>query len=374
MRARDRSSAPRRGDGRSGHTPARADSARDRLQSLQQAAGNAAVTHLLEQASRAEPPAAQSAPEPVMVSRWATLGEQTWMNPFGGKVRRQVIVGDEAEWRARLSNMDDEDEADFARGFLEAVNDPGVLGRTRHPNGWDGYTNTIVRLPTDAEVMMFMRALYGLAGDLDLPNTWRESGPFVRWVRREFAGLIEKYQGRVIVEVSQAGRRISPDAVAAVSEQGGEELRAPMIANAGATAMKGVELVKAANLKPAGNEREVARSRAFEVVRNSGRTIRAVLQQHDDEIAFQQSMIAMVFESVWEMIPADKALAVGAKEFLKLGLSKMLQSAAANDEPKKQAEAIFTEFVPAVQGLVPGGHLDANDANGVITGFEAALK
>jgi hypothetical protein len=82
----------------------------------------------------------------------------------------------------------------------------------------------------------------------------------------------------------------------------------------------------------------------------------------------------MVFESVWEMIPAGGALATGAKEFLKLGLSRMLQNAAANDSPKQQAEAINAEFVRTVNGLVPGGHIDSADANGAINGFEAVRR
>ena len=78
-----------------------------------------------------------------------------------------------------------------------------------------------------------------------------------------------------------------------------------------------------------------------------------MLEEHDAEVAFQQAVIGMVFESVWEMIPAGGALATGAKEFLKLGLSKMLQGAAASDEPTVQAETINTEFVQTVNGLRP---------------------
>jgi hypothetical protein len=144
-----------------------------------------------------------------------------------------------------------------------------------------------------------------------------------------------------------------------------------MIINAGATAMKGIDLVKTANSRRASREREVAKRNAFETIRNSGRTIKAVLEEHDAEIAFQQAVIGTVFESVWETIPAGGALKVGAKELLKLGLSRMLQNAAANDNPKKQAEEINVEFVRTVNGLVPDGHIDSADANGAINGFEA---
>jgi hypothetical protein len=356
------------------------------VESLQQAAGNAAVGHLIRRAGEAatsgpRPAAAPpgSTAPPLTVSRWASLGAMEWDTTFG-HVHRQVNVGTEAEWRARLKNMDDEDEVDFARGFLETINDPSMVGRTRHPNGWGGFRNTISRVPSDAEVMAFMRALYSLGDDLDLPNTMGESGPFVRWFQKEFGDLIRRYQGRVIQEVSARGEAISATNIRAVAKQGGSrQVREAMIVNAGATAMKGIDLVKTANLLPRQSQadtlaREVARRNAFETIRNSGRTIRAVLEEHDAEVAFQQAVIGMVFESVWEMIPAGGALATGAKEFLKLGLSKMLQGAAANDEPRDQAEAINTEFVQTVNGLVPGGHIDASDANGAINGFEAVRR
>jgi hypothetical protein len=290
-----------------------------------------------------------------------------------------VVVGTEEEWRSRLRNMDDEDECEFARGFLETVNDPGLVGRTAHPNRFANYVNTITRAPTDAEVMAFMRALYGLGDDLDLPNTVWESGPFSRWVNREFSALIGRYQGRVIQEVSARGEVISSKGVTAVAQQGGAAVRHAMIANAGATALKGIDLVKTANTRPAGTPEEVrlreeARRNAFETIRNSGRTIRLVLEEHDARVSFEQAMIGTVFESVWEMIPAGGALASGAKELLKLGLSQMLRNAATDDGPRAQAEKINDEFVPAVNRLVAAGHIDAADANGAINGFESVRR
>ena len=353
------------------------------MERLQQAAGNAAVDHLIRRAGETGRMAVSvraAAPTPaVTVSRWTSLGYHEWDGIYS-RVHRPVMVGTEAEWRARLKNMDDEDEVDFARGFLETVNDPSVVGRTRHPNRWDNYRNTITRAPNDDEVMAFMRALYSLGDDLDLPNTTSESGPFVRWFQQEFGDLIRRYQGRVIQEVSARGQTVTSADIKAVAKQGGSrQIVESMIMNAGATAMKGIDLVKTANQRPARTAeqrqaREVARRDAFGTIGNSARTIRYTLEQHDDDVKFQQGVIGMVFESVWEMIPAGGALATGAKELLKLGLSKMLQGAAESDEPKAQAEKIFNEFVPAVNGLVPGGHLDAADASAAITGFEAAWR
>jgi hypothetical protein len=309
---------------------------------------------------------------PLTVSRWASLGYHSWQNPFDrSTVYRPVNVGTEAEWRRLLANMDDEDEYDFARGFLEVVNDPSTVGQRAHPNDFANYTNTITRGPNNNEIMAFMRALYSLGDDLDLPNTFFEGGPFIHALREEFSAVIARYQGLVIQEASARGEVISTEGVTAVAEQGGEEIQRSMIISAGATALKGIDLVKTANSRPVGIEREVAKRDAFETIRNSGRTIKAVLEEHDAEIAFRQAAIGMVFESVWEMIPAGGALATGAKEFLKLGLSRMLQGAAANDEPKRQAEAINVEFVRTVNALVPGGYIDSADANGAINGFEA---
>jgi hypothetical protein len=319
-------------------------------------------------------PPVHSRTGPLSVSRWASLGYHSWQNPFDrSTVRRPVNVGTEAEWRRLLSNMDDEDEYDFARGFLEVVNDPSTVGRQAHPNDFANYTNTIKRAPNNNEIIAFMRALYSLGDDLDLPNTFFEGGPFVHALREEFSAVIASYQGLVIQEASARGEVIPAEGVTAVADQGGEGIRRSMIISAGATALKGIDLVKTANAMPAGIEREVARRNAFETIRNSGRTIKVVLEQHNSEIAFRQAAIGMIFESVWEMIPAGGALATGAKEFLKLGLSRMLQNAAANDEPNRQVEAIKAEFALTVNGLVPAGYIDAADANGAINGFEAVL-
>jgi hypothetical protein len=321
-------------------------------------------------------PPVHSGMEPLTVSRWASLGYHSWQDPLihSRTVRISVNVGTEAEWRELLANMDNEDDYKFAQGFLEVANDPSVVGQREHPNDFANYKNMIMRAPNDEEVMAFMRALYSLGSDLDLPNTVFEGGPFIHYLRKEFSELIARYQGRVIQEASARGEVISIGGVTAVAEQGGEQIRRSMIINAGATAMKGIDLVKTANSMAVGSERQVARRNAFETIRNAGRTIKAVLDVHDAEIAFQQAAIGMVFESVWEMIPAGGALAIGAKEFLKLGLSRMLQDAAENDSPKTQAEAINAAFVQTVNNLVPGGHIDAADANGAINGFEAVRR
>jgi hypothetical protein len=287
----------------------------------------------------------------------------SWELPGWGKTRRDVMVGTEEEWRARLTNLDDEDEYESVRGFLEVANDPSLAGRKEHPNGWPNYVNTVGRAPNDIEIMHFMRALYSLGGSLDLPNTVVEGGPFVRSLQAEFAGLISR-------------EAVSGRNVGAVAQQGGAQVRQAMLLSAGATAMKGIDLVVTANQLPQDTReeeltRETARRNAFSTIRNAGRTMKAVLAEHDVQIAFEQKVIGTVFDSVWSLIPSGGRLASQAKDLLKLGLSHMIEQAAEDNEPHVQAERLHGEFVLAVNSLVPEGYLDANDANGAINGFES---
>lgn len=317
---------------------------------------------------------AESAPPPLaVVQRWNTLGNVSWDHPMGGRVVRSVDVGTEDEWRERLKDLDDEDEYDMVRGFLETVNDPGFVVRTKHPLGFKNYVNALTRGPNEEEIMAFMRALYGLGSELDLPNTVFEGGPFMRYLQSEFSGIIGLYQGRILQEATMRREPISLEGVTSVAEQGGAQVRKAMIINAGATALKGVDLLKTADDLPEGLGREKAQSNAKQTIRNAGSTIRAVLAVHDDEIAFEKALIGSVFESVWEMIPAGGALAAGAKELLKIGLSRSLQAAGADDSPHVQVRKFYEGFQRAVLPLVDGGDISQNEAHDAINTLGTAL-
>jgi hypothetical protein len=293
----------------------------------------------------------------------------------------RVWTGTKEEWSSVLDNMDDDDEYSARLwGFLEVANDPTIVGKTRPPRHISDdpaqvqYTNTVTRAPTDGEKLAFLQALYEKGDSLDL---WHggtfEGGPFVHLADRGLAQFIANNQALYLIAQSTSGRVVDGEGVKAVSDQGGRQATMAMIVNGGATAHKGVDLVMAANRKE-GREREIAHAAAMELIRNSGRTIRHSLEAHDDRVAFQQDMIAGVFDHVWGLIPGGGQLAEAAKAALKLGLDSGLKKAMEDDGPKTQAESINSEFVQTCNGLVTSGEIRSADAQDAINGFEAVRR
>ncbi len=315
----------------------------------------------------------------LIVQRYTYLGEESWKNPFGGMARMKVYVQSKEEWKKELKNMDD--ESDYERdleGFLKVSNDPGIVGHTRAPHHvrrpGDKYKNTVTRAPTNSEKLEFLRALYEMKGDLDLwhGSIW-EGGSFVRYADRELATFLRKNQSMLIAEISAKGEVISSKGVKAIAGQGGKAATMAMIMNAGATAHKGVDLVMTAN-KKSGRARETAHSIAMETVRNSGRVIRAALEEHDARVKFQQKVVGSIFDTVWGMIPGGGALVSAGMDILKAGLKEGLDKAQEEDKPKDQAEKINDKFVAACNKLVKGGHIKSADAQDAINGFEAVRR
>jgi hypothetical protein len=309
---------------------------------------------------------------------WQSLGSHSWDHPMyrtPHRVNVAVRVGDENDWNSRLQNLDDEDEYRQVQGFLETAADPSIATQSRHPLGFRNYVNNIIRAPNQGEIMAFMRALYGLGGSLDLPHGGAfEGGPFVHWFDAHLRKIIQQYQGLIIQEVSEQGTAVTEANIRGVAEQGGRRIRMSMLLNAGATAMKAVDLVASANPISDPRQREIAKDHAFTMVRNSGRTIRHVLTEHDAAVAFNQALLGGIFDVVWGTIPGGGTLTSAAKEMLKIGFKEMLKKASEDDEPAKQAENMNNEFVSHVHQLVRSGDLDSHDANGAINGFEAVRR
>lgn len=322
------------------------------------------------------------APAARTVRRWTSLGSWSWDHPMAPshRVTINLLVGTEAEWNARLRNMDDEDEfRSYLQGFLESIYDPSSVTRTSHRLGFRNYQNTVTRAPNETEIMAFMRALYALGGDLDLPNaSFEMSGVSRTYLQQMLSAVIQRYQSRVITEASNRGEVIGAEGVRGVAQQGGSQVRMAMIANAGATAMKGIDLVAAANQLPQATEgergaREVARRNAFETIRNSGRTMRYVLEEHAAALASDRAWLEGVFDTVWSAVPGGGALVEVAKSLLKRGFTEMINAATTSDAPTRQAEAINAQFVQYVNQLVPE-HITATDASSAINGFEAVRR
>jgi hypothetical protein len=345
------------------------DRARELL-ALQQGAGNAAVSRMLTTGG------------PASIARWKYLGEEAWTIPSLTRRSMKVWTATKEEWKRMLSNMDDEDEyKDNIWGFLTVSNDPSIVGRTRPPrhisNDAAGvsYANTIDRVPSSAEKLAFLEALFESGDDLDLwhGGTW-EGGPFVHFADEELSKFIANNQDLYLLAMAQQGRPVSGKDTQAVAEQGGKKATLAMITNAGATAHKGVDLLVAASRKEDGTPKEVAHAQAYELIRNSGRTINAALKAHDARVQFEQGVVAAVFDHVWGLIPGGGQIASAGKAVLKYGLGEALKKASEDDAPGDQAEAINTEFVVTCNKLVQTGEMKSAEMQDAINGFEAVRK
>jgi hypothetical protein len=327
---------------------------------LQRGAGNAAVSRMVAQRR---------------LARWSDLGTESWhIRGLGGR-SMTVWTGSKQEWLSRLDNIDDEDEyREDLWGFLTASNDPGIVGRTQPPrhianNPEDvNYQNTIQRVPTDAEKLAFLEALYEKAGDLDL---WHggalEGGPWLHWADAELGQFLRENQGLYLLARSRAGQRVSAAGVQAVAEQGGRAATMAMILNAGATAHKGVDLVMTAKA----NNNQSEHAAAMELIRNSKRTIKAALAAHDARVAFQKEVVGLIFDTVWGAIPGGGTLVDAGKDLLKFGLDKALEEASKDDGPAEQVETITDEFVATVNRLINQQLLPSPDGQDAILSFEA---
>ena len=320
---------------------------------------------------------------PQMISRWISLGSWSWDYPMYREPHRVTVtvrVGTEEEWRQALRNMDDYDEYRYyVQGFLEAIVDPQATTRRRHQHEFRNFRNNVRRRPSHREIMVFMRALYTLGRELDLPNYPFEMGGIARYaMQADLSRVVQQYQSFVIQEFSQRGEVVPEAGVRGVAQQAGSRVRIAMLQNAGATAMKGADLVATANRMPDGTSaqelaKDIARRNAFETIRNAGRTIRHTLTEHNAVVAFNQSIAQGIFNTVWSAVPGGGALTSVAKDILKTGFTEMIKTASQSDDPSRQAERINAKFVLHVNQLVPR-HLSATDANGAINGFEAIRR
>jgi hypothetical protein len=311
------------------------------LLAMQQGAGNAAVSRMLSTGGAAT------------VARWKYLGEEAWTIPSFTRRKMKVWTATKDEWKRQLADMDDEDEyKENIWGFLTVSNEPSIVGRRKPPPHISddaagvAYENTIDRVPTQAEKLTFLEALFESGDDLDL---WHggsfEGGPYSRYADMELAKFIASNQDLYLVAMAQQGRPISSGGAQAVATQGGKQATMAMITNAGATAHKGVDLLVTATRKQEGQEKQSAHAVAYELIRNSGRTIAAALKAHDARVQFEQGITAAVFDHVWE-----------------------------DSEPGDQAEKIRDEFVVTCNKLVHSGEVKSPEVQDAINGFEAVRQ
>lgn len=340
------------------------------------------LTHTLQQGA-AHADTIQSTSKNIVQLR-TDLGYHSWTSTFMGRrtIHRSVIALTQPEWEARLRNLDEESEYREVQGFLECAINPGIANQTSHPNGWPDYVNHIDRAPNREEILDFMRALYSVGSDLDLPDGgWRdEGGPFRLSLREQIATLISRYQGFIIQEFSEQGNVIPESNVAAIVDETNADyvlsrgVMMSIINNAGATAMKALDMAVTANNLTDQLRRETSLATAYEMVRNAGRTIRYAITQETIQIQFNQAVVSNIFDTVWGTLPGGGALTGVAKDLLKLGLKTMVEEASQQEGSTAQAEALNNSFVRYANQLVRDGHTTSAIIQPAINGFEAVRR
>jgi hypothetical protein len=325
---------------------------------------------------------------PETAGRWENLGSEGWSVPGWGQHKSTVWTGSESEWRGVLDEADnDEVYTESLQGFLRAACDPGMIGRKSHQLGWPDYHNDVKRAPTRAEIMEFLKALYGLGEDLDLSPNWMfGSGTHLRLMRGELSAFVTKYQGDLIQLISREGvggsKVIDQGGVGAVAEEGGKEVRVNMVNSAMTTAVEGLAQLIRAHAE--GDEG--AKSDAYSVISNSGLVIRRTLDVHEEAIKFEGEVNMFLIDLVLDVTKLDELPGVQTllrqtptvKGLLKNTIKKMGASAAKSGNPMEQADAIMATFENDVKELGPAAGvdsvLDANTERLAITTFSAAMS
>ena len=314
------------------------------------------------------------------VNRWAILGSWRWPHPIHGEARMQEVAiraGTTAEWRSVLRSMDTEREfRDYLEGFLLAALDELPRGAPRAPRitaggtapgtpgagggvsyGGQYYRAQITR-PSDDQIRTLLRALYTLGGGLDLPD-WGfiERTPSLdQYYMPLLHRFVGRYQNLIIAEMSEVwrGGTMEAERIGAVASQGGAGMRLQMMQNAAAAALAAVDTRAAAR-------NEVQERYAMNIIANSGRIIRVVVETARLEMQMRESVANTIFDVVWAAVPGGQTAGVrvlnaAAKEVLKTGMRSMIR-AAYEENLTTRRDRIEEQYQRNLSLLVAGGHI-----------------
>jgi hypothetical protein len=323
---------------------------------------------------------------PKMISRWVDLGYSSWTSSILGKVMVHHWVGSEAEWREVLKDANnDKTYHTYLKGFLELATNPSLLNATSHPLGFPDFVNAISRLPTRQEILQFMRALYGLASELDLtPMMFTETGLRDIQLKFDISKLIEQYQGDLITEISERdphkGVVIDSNKFGAVASEGGPGASNSMISSSIHTSVEGVAKLIVARAK----DNQSGADKAYSIISNAARVIRTVLDVREAKLAEAKEMNGLVLNVIFsDILKVGKIPAVSAltnrlpaiTSHLIKTAHDMTIEAMLSDEPAEQAKNIVLKFTNYVKALGPSGigALDATSTTLATTSFESAM-
>ncbi len=322
------------------------------------------------------------------IGGWKLLGTES----FKWGSQKKVIhyyVGTEEQWREVLQKADDKDVYyTYVNGFLQLVNNPDMVGRTRKRMATQ-YKNTIKRAPTHPEIMAFMRALYGLT-NLKVRQSWGGGAVHHSIVTRSIMGVVNKYQGDILREISTQGdkkgnRVINEKVVRAVAQQGRGMTREAMIGRAIVSANEAVARLVVAEAK--GDE--VGKSNMYQLISNAGSLIRHTLDVHKEELKKREQINTIVLDLVLDITKIDKIPGIETivrriptlKKLLKNNVIDMMKAGAKKGNPNWQAYRISAKFEETVLKLGPSGDLtklgkllSANSESIAINRFKSGMS
>ena len=276
---------------------------------------------------------------------WWNWGTEAYTRVGGQYLEMTVWTTDRKEWAKYLDNLDDFDEYwENVAGLLQVCNHPAIASRRSLSSSWD-YYNDIVGVPEKEDQVEFLAALYEKGGTLDLWhgdwNDWDGSGAWVKQADKELSLFIRRNQGLYLATLGEAGADM--ENLEAVAMQGGYSTVKAMVANAGVTVFKALDLLLAA-------ETEGEKSMATQLVRNSSLTIHAALKANAARVSLEQSVINAVFDNVWGTLPGGGMVLEAGKTMLKSLVTTAMQGGPGG-EPAAQAKKIWLNFQEAANKL-----------------------
>lgn len=318
-----------------------------------------------------------------------------------------LMMGEQADWQEQLKNLDDP-AFSFTRssiprylfGLLLAATEPNVAqdaaafhaimssywgrrppareaiqGPPITPVVLHDYSNTVARKPEAWEVMRFVRPLYYLGAQLDLPNAFigEENGWARDFVQERLARLLAMHQAELIREVSAdpQQRVMRSEGLAGLAEQGGAAVRETMMVQAVATA------TAAATALVESDFGDSSPSTLRQMVANGGAIIRQVQAVHSAELELRNSVAEDLIAIAFAALPAQGAIAGATREAGKRVLSRLFVVMGAEDSLDAQISRLTLEFEREIRNLGDSEDHDetrAARASDAITEFRSAFQ
>lgn len=232
----------------------------------------------------------------------------------------------------------------------------GDISGERIENYWNR-----AQAPSADQIINFVAAIMANSQEMDLPeygilDSLGEASTYWELFEDQFADyairtLVNRYYTQALVRISNtpALRSLSQSGTEYLAEYGDSGMRARMMAESGATAMKALDVL-ATNAQ--GAEGESARNNAYTLITNAGTSMQAILQAQLDVDRRAQRLVDSVFNNVWGLIPGGGALGSAAKAALKTSLSNALRSMVQGDNMERKILIFREEFNRQARNLV----------------------